>query len=809
MRKHKHLSPLLAAALLPLTAVAPSRGAETPAPQRVTEAEAIRIGWPSFAGPTGNFVPLPTDVPLVQDISRARVLWVSDDRDLGTAKRGPLPTPDGHTGNWGSLIVAEGKVFGASMRPVGPIYEVLDARKSASRFQLDAEDVVLALDFHTGKTLWKDAIPGGLTMDGDKRASFQVTPVCAKGKLYSLGSTGRLFAHDAATGKRLWTADIGAAAVTAQKRREEMLAAAAAGKPPTPGGTVGGTTSLIVAEDVVVVTSGGGYETALRGHDAATGQLRWTTPPVITRFATPSVWRHQGREYILCANAGAGLKEGPALRLIDPQDGRILWTVTGIGPNHTSLAPAGEHVLVNVGGPKGQGYGLFGCYRLSPSGATRVWQCPDEPAFRIPTWMDTCAMVRHFIHNGKVHLSNQDGGKPPQFSVLDVHSGALLSRRVGDSSENGTITGLFYLLDEQTLLCRFNSSHGPRHGGRHPFVLWRQQDTQWVRADDQGRLAGMDLADFTTAYEILMETPVVAGRLFERLESGQVVCYDLRAHPETTWRLALDNGYVGLPNKPLETVLYVGTDNVIRNGKTYPPLPEDVGLVWTRVRNFPMWQSFATRELTVAGDKAHGTALIDFGSNVWPTELDIQRQGTTLSGTWTRRVPALPQTATATGAITGQAPTKALGVPTPWLKDQPWTTFADHPPGTLTYFFRLENAVALTPGGHAAGLDVSLDHDGTRFTRGSACAFRYNQIWHQIDPRGLTLTEGRITGTMTVLLCADGYVFPNPAQKSGVAGKVKLNLLASAGGITGTYEVVWGEAAELTGTLRGTVETKP
>jgi hypothetical protein len=38
----------------------------------------------------------------------------------------------------------------------------------------------------------------------------------------------------------------------------------------------------------------------------------------------------------------------------------------------------------------------------------------------------------------------------------------------------------------------------------------------------------MDLTDFAGAYEVLMQVPFVAGRMFERTEAGRVVCYDLR-----------------------------------------------------------------------------------------------------------------------------------------------------------------------------------------------------------------------------------------------------------------------------------------
>ncbi len=84
----KAMKPILnqiSAMVLPVAALA----AADPVPPAtvVTEAEALRIGWPGFAGPRGNVMPLATDVPLVDDLSPARILWVSAGRDLGSAKR--------------------------------------------------------------------------------------------------------------------------------------------------------------------------------------------------------------------------------------------------------------------------------------------------------------------------------------------------------------------------------------------------------------------------------------------------------------------------------------------------------------------------------------------------------------------------------------------------------------------------------------------------------------------------------------------------------------------------------------------------
>jgi hypothetical protein len=38
----------------------------------------------------------------------------------------------------------------------------------------------------------------------------------------------------------------------------------------------------------------------------------------------------------------------------------------------------------------------------------------------------------------------------------------------------------------------------------------------------------LELSEFTTAYEVVMEAPLVAGLIFERTEKGGIACYELR-----------------------------------------------------------------------------------------------------------------------------------------------------------------------------------------------------------------------------------------------------------------------------------------
>lgn len=517
----------------------------------VSTEEALRIGWPQFAGPFSTFAAVAVSAPLVDDLAAAKVLWTSECRDLGRAKGGSsayrkpeqftaenFAKMGSHPGSWAGPIVAEGKVFCASWRPAGAWVDVKGAK-----VRLDAEDVVVAIDALTGKTAWLAAEPGGILRGGGKRQGFQVAPTCAKGVVYSLGSTARLFAYDAQTGRKRWESEAHPARAAQRQAREQKLAALAAGTWPAYDLNPNWLASLVVAQDVLIVPDQAG---GLVGVDTATGAKRWALSGVISRYATPSVWSNGGREHILCAN-GQG-----ELRLIDPVAGTELWKLDGLGPNWPTLAPGRTHVLVNVtaGSGKtdaGRKPGRLGAVRLSASGAEKAWQAGDGIEHQIPVWMDSGARWRVLYRGGRFLATNswqgagmkevaeEDGGdKAPAAPasagapggaclLIDEASGRTIATLPPAASWNEQLGGLVYWCGDR-VLSRADSFHGPKHGGRHPWIAWT------LAGDRIARVPGaMDLSEFTNGYEVPMDAPLAGGLMFERTEAGTVVCYDLRA----------------------------------------------------------------------------------------------------------------------------------------------------------------------------------------------------------------------------------------------------------------------------------------
>lgn len=508
--------------------------------------------WPQANGPFGNFNPRQFGVKLVDDLKDAKQLWISEQNDLGFAKGSSsgyvnhLADATTHPGTASGLIVAEGKVFASSFRPRGSnwpkdmphfkadkVRALLEDPIKAEAIQrnaaVDADDLTVAIDLQTGKTVWKAVEEGkGINRYAGKRLQFHGTPVYYQGSIFSLGTMGRVYCYEAATGKKRWEDDQSVLVRHTTALKEKL---AKARNDMADGGGMGA--SPVVAGGVLVVPEfdAAHPDIGLRGLDVRTGKTLWMVPACTSRFATPSVWTHRDKQYVLVATIKG------ELRLIDPKNGKVLWTVTGLEPVYYPLSPSETHVLVNVKSAfdtakkKGQSWGRVAAYRLSPEKAERAWEVPDQPPFWFENHMDICAMRRVLIRDGRVYYFTQGHTLDPArasffFHILKEDTGEVLySSKEGEfghatvENPSKSILGQFWLVEDRIL-----SIPDAAHSDRSTL--------QWVMIDpNKVRRLGSRWKpphSNTTAYEVFIELPYVDGLFLMRNWTGQVVCYDLR-----------------------------------------------------------------------------------------------------------------------------------------------------------------------------------------------------------------------------------------------------------------------------------------
>jgi hypothetical protein len=479
---------------------------------------ALAADWPQFTGPNGNFTMPALTKPLVDDAAKARLLWESDEKDLPAAKLyvvNKLPRP---SGGMQSLVVADGRVIFAYMMPSG---DVLANEKAGKAGELDqkllSDDTILAVDAKTGKTLWKRVFAGqGYYLPPTKRGGYGITPSVWKGTVFWLGSAGRLYAVDAATGEPRWQVEVEPLFTQQKADAEKSLRAGARSFKVDEM-----LSSLVVADGTLVVPTfiAKGADIGLAGYDPATGNRLWELPAVLSMKSTPATWRHEGREYLLCGSVAG------ALRLVEPKTGKILWTMTeGLAPLWEQLAPWNDLVLVNVPatatetGGKKQMKRRHAAFRLSLTGATKGWELPDEEPFAMSVEGDGRAVRRITPAGDRFYLNS---GANTDLTVLECSAqDGRVVRKI--SGMNGCWANITTDLGNGRLLYTGDAEH--YHTGYPDFAL--------IATDGPDlKLLGKQWQPFkalegATAYEVPHVYFLDEGRLYLRTSVGVLRCYE-------------------------------------------------------------------------------------------------------------------------------------------------------------------------------------------------------------------------------------------------------------------------------------------
>ena len=188
--------------------------------------------------------------------------------------------------------------------------------KELTAHRMRALDVLFCIDAETGKTLWKKEWPGALFEYGTSS-----TPCLAGDRIYVSGGK-TIYCLGAKDGAEIWQA-------------------------PCPAKEV--SSSPIVADGLLLIQAG-----ALCALDAADGKLRWTRPEFKGIHASPTIWRKDGKAYVV-QNIG----------LVDLQTGGIVWFIGNAGDS--SPVVAGDRLLIAQGG-------TLNCFPLSLEKPKELWK---------------------------------------------------------------------------------------------------------------------------------------------------------------------------------------------------------------------------------------------------------------------------------------------------------------------------------------------------------------------------------------------------------------------------------------------------
>jgi outer membrane protein assembly factor BamB len=318
----------------------------------------------------------------------------------------------------------------------------------------------------------------GRYQQGHKIGPVNNTPCVGDGKVFAMGSLGRVYALDAQTGKPLWEVPN----ITPIK---------------LPGGFDRPHANSPVYVDGVVVT--GNQGDTLYGFDAKTGAELWKLPGKNNTLAVPSLWKHQGKDYILA----------PADKIycIEPKSGKVVWE-TEYKNGSKGVAVSGDILvgLTNCWVRMGKLEGPPQCvaWRMTPEKAERIWETPVNAHNEL-----SAPAV-----NDKYVVVGNARPEPGEMKMLDLKTGKVLASVAGPAPIN---EGHIFMA-ENLVFCAPDGSHGHNtlavYGG----------------TPETFKLLGVwePPHHHTNSYHMkCMTFPVVEGRLFMRGFDG-IHCYDLR-----------------------------------------------------------------------------------------------------------------------------------------------------------------------------------------------------------------------------------------------------------------------------------------
>jgi len=304
-------------------------------------------------------------------------------------------------------------------RPLGEGYSAVVADGSAlyTMYSEGTQEVAVALDAATGKTLWEykyDAASPG--MNYEFGAGPHATPLVAGERVFAVGSTGKFHALDKKTGKVVWSKDLWKDLGGARMDR-------------------GYSCSPVAYKGLVIVTLGGPGQ-SLVALDQKDGRVVWKKQDFPVSPSSQIVVNVDGQDQLVAFT-------GSAVAGLDPATGELLWSQphpTDFGLNITTPV-WGDDNLLFVSSAYGGGSRVLRLTRDKATGkatASEVWFHR-----RLRVHQTTAVRVGDVVYG-----SSGDFGPSPLVAV-DVKTGQVLWQDRSFAKANLVYAdGKFIVLDE-------------------------------------------------------------------------------------------------------------------------------------------------------------------------------------------------------------------------------------------------------------------------------------------------------------------------------------------------------------------------
>jgi outer membrane protein assembly factor BamB len=363
--------------------------------------------WPGWGGPTRDFV------------SPAKGLAASWP-ERGPKRLWSRPLGDGHS----SIAVDHGRLY-TMYRPITGV-----------RNQWKAEEVVVALDATTGRTMWEHRFPTSLeTMNFSRGAGPHATPLVVGSRVFAASTDKQFLALDKESGRVLWSHHF---VKEYSAPPNQMRWAVMPGYAPSP----------IAYRDLVIAMSGGKNHGVVAFRQDS-GQMVWHAGdfPDDISPASPILIGLDGQDQLVVTS-------GDGLHGFDPVTGAHLWS-------HAFPTSSGVNIQTPVWSPADRTLFLSAAY----DGGARLLQLTRSgPRTQVKElWFNTRLRV-HFTN--VVKMADMVVGSSGDFGAaflvaLDSRTGDLLWRdRTFMKAHFIQVDGKVLLLDEDGTLALVTFSRG-------------------------------------------------------------------------------------------------------------------------------------------------------------------------------------------------------------------------------------------------------------------------------------------------------------------------------------------------------------
>jgi outer membrane protein assembly factor BamB len=339
--------------------------------------------WPQWGGPRRDFTVLTSGLAPVWPEGGPKRLW---ERPLG----------DGFS----AIAMRDGRLF--------------------TMYRRGDEEVAVAIDAPTGRTLWEHSYPAPFDDHYQMRhgPGPHATPLVVDGTVFTVGATAMLHALDRETGRPLWSRD---------------LVMDFGAKVPVRGYA---SSPLAHGDTLILMVGGEGH--ALVALDRQEGKVVWHRHDFATSLSSPIRIEVGGQEQIVAFMADVIVG-------VEPSNGDLVWS-------HPHVTDWGLNISTPVWGDDGL---LF--ISSAYEGGSRVLRLTRDGGRTVPheVWANRRLRV-HFgnaIRIGdRIYGSSGDSG-PAFFAAVDAQTGDIAWRQRGFSKASFLLAdGHFIILDEDGVL---------------------------------------------------------------------------------------------------------------------------------------------------------------------------------------------------------------------------------------------------------------------------------------------------------------------------------------------------------------------